>query len=260
MIAKKILVRRVKSLFPLIPQRVAVLPATLCLAGGLMAFSNAWAVESDNDLATLASEQMAALEPSPQVLEAVKPVEVKLTAQAAEQATAQIQDLDAIVEGVRKQAQVEYLAAKLRKPLQTVKHYVDLAWAEAQRREGMSPELLIAIIYKESTFQPKVQSRYGAQGLMQVVRRWHRDKLKKSESLFDPAVNIRVGADVLEEYLDAANGNLPNALAKYSGNSRGYATRVLGESQRLAKVADKAAEQVVMTSFPLENPSAEIPG
>src|SRR5690606_38708735 len=108
------------------------------------------------------------------------------------------------------------------------------------------PELLIAIMNKESTFRPKVQSRYGAQGLMQVVRRWHREKLEAGESLFDPAVNIRVGTDVLEEYLEWANGDLSKALAKYSGNARGYANTVITESQKLAQVADLAAAEVAM--------------
>src|SRR3546814_4641906 len=97
---------------------------------------------------------------------------------------------------------------------------------------------------KESSLSPKVQSRYGAQGLMQVVRRWHREKLHPSESLFDPAVNIRVGADVLEEYLELAGGNLSAALAKYSGNARNYASAVLNASRTLAPVAYHAAAQL----------------
>ncbi len=143
------------------------------------------------------------------------------------------------------QAQTEYLAAKFRQSESTMREYVELAWKEASKREGMSPELLIAMMQKESSFRPKVQSRYGAQGLMQVVRRWHPDKLHPSESLFDPEVNIRVGADVLEEYLEKADGSLNKALRKYSGNARGYATRVLDESYKLARVAAEAAGQVL---------------
>lgn len=143
------------------------------------------------------------------------------------------------------QAQTEYLAAKYRRSESTIREYVELAWKEASKREGMSPELLIAMMQKESSLRAKVQSRYGAQGLMQVVRRWHPDKLHSSESLFDPEVNIRVGADVLEEYLEGAGGSLKKALGKYSGNSRGYASRVLGESYKLARVAAEAAGQVL---------------
>jgi len=155
------------------------------------------------------------------------------------------QDADRNTDDLKKQAQTRYLAEKLKKPEATVRQYVELAWAEASKRERLHPELLIAIIQKESAFRPKVQSRYGAQGLMQVVRRWHRDKLHPSESLFDPEVNIRVGADVLEEYLAQAGGNLDRALRKYSGNARGYANTILKESRKLARVAEQAASKAV---------------
>src|SRR5690606_20687746 len=144
---------------------------------------------------------------------------------------------------LKKQAQTEYLSAKLKKQADVVRKYVDLAWAEASKREHLNPELLIAIIKRESAFRPQVQSSYGAQGLMQVVRRWHRDKLRPSESLFDPEVNIRVGADVLEEYLELANGDLNTALRKYSGNARNYANTIKKESSNLARVAERAARQ-----------------
>jgi len=147
---------------------------------------------------------------------------------------------------LRKQAQTQYLAAKFKKREATVRKYVDLAWAEADKREKVEPELLIAIMQKESALRPKVQSRYGAQGLMQVVRRWHHDKLHPSESLFDPEVNIRVGADVLEEYLALAGGNLDNALRRYSGNARGYANTIMKESRALARVAEQAASRALI--------------
>ena len=142
---------------------------------------------------------------------------------------------------LKKQAQTRYLANKLKKQESTLRQYVDLAWAEAAKRKSLNPELIIAIIHKESEFRPKVQSRYGAQGLMQVVPRWHREKLQPSESLFDPEVNIRVGADVLEEYLAQAGGNMDNALRKYSGNARNYASAIKKESRALARIAEQAA-------------------
>ncbi len=140
------------------------------------------------------------------------------------------------------QAQAEYLAEKYSQSISAVRSYVELAWKEAARRDGLPAELLIAIMQKESALRPQVQSRHGAQGLMQVVRRWHRDKLHKSESLFDPEVNIRVAADVLEEYLEEAGGSLRKALGKYSGNARGYAATVLKQSHALARIAAEAAD------------------
>jgi len=141
---------------------------------------------------------------------------------------------------LKKQAQARYLARNLKKDEAAVRPYIDLAWEEASRRERLDPELLLAIMQKESGFRPTVQSRYGAQGLMQVVRRWHREKLQPSESLFDPEVNVRVGADVLEEYLAQAGGDMDTALKKYSGNARGYVNSVMKEFRTLARVAEQA--------------------
>mgnify|MGYP003776042601 CR=1 FL=1 len=75
---------------------------------------------------------------------------------------------------------------------------------------------------------------------------WHGDKLHPSESLFDPEVNIRVGADVLEEYLELADGDLDRALRKYSGNARGYANTIKKESLTLARIAERAASRATL--------------
>ncbi|MCI2809697.1 transglycosylase SLT domain-containing protein [Eoetvoesiella caeni] len=222
----------------------------------MLASPGAWAGEPAGDVAVAAPEQITALDPVYQRPEQAHPADAQMKPALPEPAKPvpalgidleQVQDLASIVDEARKQAQVEYLAEKLRQSPQTVQRYVELAWKEASRRIGLDPELLIAIIQKESVFRPKVQSIYGAQGLMQVVRRWHREKLHASESLFDPVVNIRVGTDILEEYLESADGDLSEALPKYSGNARGYAKTVIDESRKLAQVADTAAAQVAMT-------------
>ncbi len=242
---KKTLLNRVESLFCLTSRRTSALAAALCIAGSAIAIPSAWASEPDSDPAAMAFNQLTVLEPVHRQPDPALEIDLE-----------SVQDMESLVDEARMRAQVEYLAEKLRKPPQTVQKYVQLAWAEAGRRVGLTPELLIAIMHKESTFQPKVQSRYGAQGLMQVVRRWHREKLKASESLFDPVVNVRVGADILEEYLESMGGDLSKALTKYSGNSRGYAKKVLGESRKLAQVADMAAAEVAMATWQLEDPAA----
>ncbi|WP_397474717.1 lytic transglycosylase domain-containing protein [Pusillimonas sp.] len=229
--------------------RISVFAAALGLVSGVIFGPGAWANEPTAQLSALAKEELSVIEPAGTLPESVEPTADELAPEPLEAVPVidldYVQDLTYIIEEARKQAQVEYLAQKLRKPPHTLQEYVQLAWAEASRR-GLRPELLIAIIHKESTFQPKVQSRYGAQGLMQVVRRWHGDKLQKNESLFDPVVNVRVGTDVLEEYLEWADGDLPKALAKYSGNARGYANTIIDESHKLAAVADSAAAEVAM--------------
>src|SRR5690606_15263944 len=152
-----------------------------------------------------------------------------------------VEPLTGHADELKKQALTRHLASKFKQREAALRKFVDLVWEEAGKREQLEPELLIAIIQKESAFRPTVQSRYGAQGLMQVVPRWHRDKMKPSESLFDPQVNIRVGADVLEEYLALADGDLDLALRKYSGNARGYVNTIKKEARKLARIAEQAA-------------------
>ncbi|HWK61088.1 MAG TPA: transglycosylase SLT domain-containing protein [Eoetvoesiella sp.] len=284
MTVKKTLSNCTKPLYRKVHDRTFAFTAAICVAGSLLASPGAWAGESAGAAAGVAAEQVATLEPAFQPLEQTRPADAWLEPAPLEQAhsttallepaspesaqsepalgidLAQVKDLASIVDEARKKAQVEYLSEKLGQPRQTLHQYVELAWKEASRREGLAPELLIAIMQKESVFRPKVQNRYGAQGLMQVVRRWHSDKLHKSESLFDPAVNVRVGTDILEEYLESYDGNLWKALAKYSGNSSGYAKTVINESRKLERVADTAAAQVANAPGFFEGDSTENAG
>jgi len=269
MAVKKTLSNCTKSFYRRVHVRPLAFTAAICVAGSLLASPGAWAGESVGAAADVAAEQVATLEPAFQPPEQTRPADAWLEPAPLEQAhpepalgidLAQVKDLASVVDEARKKAQVEYLSEKLGQPRQTLHQYVELAWREASRREGLAPELLIAIMQKESVFRPKVQSRYGAQGLMQVVRRWHSDKLHASESLFDPAVNVRVGTDILEEYLESYDGNLWKALAKYSGNSSGYAKTVINESRKLERVADTAAAQVANAPGFFEGDSTENAG
>lgn len=120
---------------------------------------------------------------------------------------------------------VEHLNQAWRVPVVLAHRIVGAAYREAQAI-GMAPTLLLALIAKESGFNPNAKSSYGAVGLMQVVPRFHMTKLQSGESLRDPETNIRVGAQVLNEYVANADGTLDQALVKYSGSARKYANRV----------------------------------
>jgi len=99
--------------------------------------------------------------------------------------------------------------------------------------------LLVAVMAIESGFNPIAESPMGAQGLMQVIPRFHQDKLEavsSSNSLLDPIVNIQVGALVLKEYI-RNTGSLEAGLQKYAGavsdDENQYAIKVLAEKQRI---------------------------
>lgn len=129
-------------------------------------------------------------------------------------------------EAPRKQALADYLANLYKKEPETIREYVDLAYQESKKHPDVSAELVLAVMGTESSLNPSAESAYGAKSLMQVVPRIHRDKLKGNETFDDINANIRVGTEILQEYLSKTKGDLSKALKKYSGNATGYSDKV----------------------------------
>jgi soluble lytic murein transglycosylase-like protein len=135
-------------------------------------------------------------------------------------------------------ATVDFLSRRYRVAATAIEPLVRAAQT-AGERTGLDPMLLVAVMAIESGFNPIAESPMGAQGLMQVIPRFHQDKLEavsSSESLLDPIVNIQVGALVLKEYI-RSTGSLEAGLQKYAGavgDDEGlYAAKVLAEKQRI---------------------------
>ena len=119
-----------------------------------------------------------------------------------------------------------------------------LAEAENSAREfGLDPLLIVAMMAIESSFNPYAESNMGAQGLMQVIPRWHMDKIGEDageDALFDPVLNVQVGTLVLVEGLQRY-GSLQAALQYYGGARNDpearYSKRVLAMKERIASAA-----------------------
>jgi hypothetical protein len=120
------------------------------------------------------------------------------------------------------------------------------ATAQSVGRElRLDPLLIIAVIGVESGFNPFSQSVVGAQGLMQVVPRFHLDKLPEEAApaaFLDPVTNVQVGARVLKESI-RRYGGLEEGLQQFGGATtdpeRRYSTRVLAERQRLEQAVQR---------------------
>jgi soluble lytic murein transglycosylase-like protein len=112
---------------------------------------------------------------------------------------------------------------------------------------GIDPMLIVAVMAIESSFNPFAESQLGAQGLMQVIPRFHMDKIgdgQGDDALFDPLLNIQVGTRVLVEGLHRF-GSMQEALQYYGGArsdpNAAYANKVLEMQRRLLSAAGRKA-------------------
>ena len=123
-----------------------------------------------------------------------------------------------------------------------------LATAETSGRSlGIDPLLIVAVMAIESSFNPFAESHMGAQGLMQVIPRFHMDKIGEGQgedALFDPQLNVQVGTRVLQEGLRRF-GSMQAALQYYGGATSdpnaSYANKVFAMKNRLMSAAGRKA-------------------
>jgi len=131
-----------------------------------------------------------------------------------------------------------YLSRRYRVAQEATEQLVGAAY-HAGVRTGVDPLLILAVIAVESRFNPIAESVMGAKGLMQVIPRFHQDKLDALggvDSVFDPLTNIMVGARILQDAVRRGGGLMPG-LQLYNGafadDSQQYAQKVMAEKQRM---------------------------
>jgi soluble lytic murein transglycosylase-like protein len=117
---------------------------------------------------------------------------------------------------------------------------------EIGKDNGICPELLTAICWKESRFQAEVVNTAGTcHGLMQINKECHKERMAKvgASDLYNPKDNIRVGADYLKELFDQYE-DVATVLELYNGDlaaasdlerTSGYAQKVINIAQALER-------------------------
>jgi hypothetical protein len=117
---------------------------------------------------------------------------------------------------------------------------------------GVEPMLILAVTAVESGLNPFAQSPVGAQGLMQVMTRVHRERFAPhggEHAALDPIANLRVGSEILRDLI-RQGGSIERGLQLYVGagnleDDGGYAARVLGEMARIKVAANGGVREAL---------------
>jgi soluble lytic murein transglycosylase-like protein len=141
-------------------------------------------------------------------------------------------------------ALAEFIAKRYRVAEEAITSIVSTAYrAGAEHR--VDPLLILAVVAIESRFNPLAESVFGAKGLMQIMPKYHQDKLSGhggDTALLEPEINIQVGTQILREYL-RRSGETESALQMYVGIGSEdvlYPVKVLAERARLKQFAERA--------------------
>lgn len=109
------------------------------------------------------------------------------------------------------------------------------------QEQSVDPTLILAVASVESNFNPYVATPVGAKGLMQVMTNIHKERFEQYggvEQALNPSVNMRVGAQILKDFMRSSKGSDVKALSRYngSGDNHTYANKVLERKRYLASI------------------------
>lgn len=99
---------------------------------------------------------------------------------------------------------------------------LDALIREAAERYGLPWELVSAVCWAESRYNPDAISGTPDYGLMQVTASVCAAYGLTSENRLDPAANLDAGCRILREKIDESGGDFTLALMKYNEGDAGY--------------------------------------
>ena len=123
--------------------------------------------------------------------------------------------------------------------VQEAEQIVNLAYYHADKHR-VKPSLILGIIAVESRFDRKAVSPDGSKGYMQVLPRYHQDKIA-GRNIHDAKINIEVGTKILGACVNK-HKHINKALACYNGaitpsKARAYVKKVTQKTEQLEILA-----------------------
>jgi soluble lytic murein transglycosylase-like protein len=164
----------------------------------------------------------------------------------------------------QQQRVTNWIAKRYRVAKDATNMLVSAAYSTAKEIK-IDPLLILAVMAIESRFNPFAESPVGAQGLMQVMSRVHKDKFEDHggvKAALNPVANIKVGSLILKDYV-RRGGSVEAGLKMYVGAANsatdfGYGSKVLAEYQKLKDVAmGKKVPTFTTASRPAPKPIEE---
>ena len=150
-------------------------------------------------------------------------------------------------------AVTEFIAKRYRVADTAIAGFVSSAY-RAGAQHSVDPLLILAVMAVESRYNPVAESGMGAKGLMQVIPKFHLEKLLDhggEQALLEPEVNNTVGTQILREYTRRL-GDLEAGLQMYGGAldepTAQYSAKVLAERARLEMLRLKARKQTAQSA------------
>ncbi len=129
------------------------------------------------------------------------------------------------------------------------------------RAQGLEPHLVAAVIEVESAGRTQAVSQVGALGLMQILPETGRELAQKHgvpwsgpDTLFDPAINVKLGAAYLRE-LTNRYGDVSIALAAYNWGPGVIDQRLRDEDTLPSEYIDSVMRAFVRESAGVSQPS-----
>ena len=144
------------------------------------------------------------------------------------------------VDDLKKQDLVSAVTRLYKKvSVQEAEQIVNLAYYHADKHR-VKPSLILGIIAVESRFDRKAVSPDGSKGYMQVLPRYHQDKIA-GRNIHDAKINIEVGTKILGACINK-HKYINKALACYNGaitpsKAKAYVKKVTQKTEQLEIVA-----------------------